>query len=187
MVNINLLPDKIRSAESLKIIVLVGACSLALPVLFWSGRYQGARADLAQVDSELKELRLELESPQLKQIVAEVEQFTKDQGDLDAKRSVVDTLRKKQVTLLRFLDMLPDIMPKNAKITVLTVTDGKGGKEVSLTCDFLGLDSIAAVYESLEASPQIDRVEMATAPSSKKGNGRNTMTAAFKFVLVDQP
>jgi hypothetical protein len=190
MVNINLVPEKIRSAENLRIIVMVGALSLVLPALFWGYRYQGKRSEEAQVEKDLSALQAELDSDALKTVVMEVEQFTKDQADLDSKRSVVDTLRKRQVMLLRLLDLLPDIMPGTARVRNLKVADSKGTKGVELTCDFLAVDGVATVYENLEASSMVANLELATntmQPTVDNATGRNVITASYKFVLQDQP
>jgi hypothetical protein len=188
MVNINLVPEKIRSAEALKVIVILGALSLSLPVLFWAMKYQGKRASLAAVDKEVDALNAELASPALKNIVASVEQFTKDQSDLDTKRSVVDLLRKRQVLLLRLLDALPDIIPGFGRVTSLVAADAKGAKKVTMTCEFTTLDAIAAVYENLEASPLVDRLEMVGAVETKKNAaGKPISTSTYSFNLQDLP
>src|SRR5882724_639498 len=150
MVNINLVPEKIRSAETLKVIVMLGVLSLAVPAAFWVMQYQAKRAKLASVEKQLQGLVDELNSPTLKNVVAEVEQFSKDQSNLDTKRSIVDQLRKRQILLLRLLDLLPDVIPPKSRISVLSVADEKGAKKVTLTCDFMTLDAIASAYENLE-------------------------------------
>ena len=187
MVNINLVPDKIRSADTLKIIVTIGVISLSLPIAFWAMKFQGKRAQLAVVKSQLADLNKELESPQLKQVVADVEQFTKDQSMLDTKRSIVDELRKRQVVLLRLLDLLPDVIPARARINSLAVIDEKGAKKVTMICDFTALDAIASAYENLEASPLVINLEMTTPlQSSSAGTGRGTLTATYVFSLQDK-
>ena len=188
MVNINLVPEKLRSAEALKLIVVLGCLSLTLPAAFWALRYQGKRAELAAVEHDLDSLNAELVSPQLKQVVADVEQFAKDQSDLDSKRSSVDKLRGRQVMILKLLDMLPDIVPRNARIKTMAVSDEKGAKKVDMAFDFAALESVAAVYENLEASPLVDKLELVSGPeSSKDASGRALVTAAFRFALLEQP
>jgi Tfp pilus assembly protein PilN len=187
MVNINLVPEKIRSAENLQVIVMIGALSLLLPVLYWGYRYQGKRAELASAKADLDALNAELSSPQLKQVVADVEQFTKDQAELDTKRSVVDQLRKRQVLLVKLLDLLPDIMPRESRVFTLKVTDVKAAKQVEMACEFRATDAVATVYENLEASPLVSALEMSNAMSTKVVGGRNVITATYKFMLQDTP
>lgn len=186
MVNINLVPDKIRSAETLKVIVMLGVVSLAIPVAFWAMKYQAKRAELASVEKDLQSLNEELNSEKLRQVVAEVEQFTRDQTNLDTKRSIVDQLRKRQVLLLRLLDLLPDVIPSKARISALTVIDEKGAKKVTMTCDFMTLDAVASTYENLEASPLVMNLDMTTPLQSKASStGRGTLTATYVFTLQE--
>jgi Tfp pilus assembly protein PilN len=190
MVNINLVPEKIRSTENLRLIVMVGAISLVLPALFWGYRYQGKRSELAQAEQEVKALNAELNSDALRNVVTEVEQFTKDQGDLTIKRSVVDQLRKRQVLLLKLLDMLPDIVPGTARIKRLAVTDVKGAKQVELGCDFNAKDGVATVYENLEASSLVGSLQLTTNPTVAAldpATGSNLITATYTFTLQDEP
>jgi len=188
MVNINLVPEKLRSAEALKLIVVLGCLSLTLPAAFWALRFQAKRAELAAVEHELDLLNAELVSPQLKQVVADVEQFAKDQSDLDSKRSNVDKLRGRQMMILKLLDMLPDIVPRKARIKTMVVSDEKGAKKVDLSFEFAAIESVAAVYENLEASPLVDKLELVSGPeAAKDGLGKSVVSAAFKFSLLEQP
>jgi hypothetical protein len=183
MVNINLVPEKIRSGETLKIIVLLGSVSLVLPVLFWGYRYQGERAKLSDVEKQLDAVNAELNSPQLREIVADVKKFSDDQAALAAKRSIVDSLRQRQVVILRFLDMVPDIIPADSKVNKLVVTDDKGNKKVEMTCSFLSEESVSSVYENLEASSLVGGLKMSDGPKSETVDGIPTLTAKFSFVL----
>jgi Tfp pilus assembly protein PilN len=186
MVNINLLPEKVRSAEILKIVVVLGLASLALPVVFWAYRYTQANAELAAVEKQIDSVNADLNSPQLKQVVAEVEQFSKNAADLDTKRSVVDTLRKKQVVLVRLMDVLPDLIPARAWLTRLDVKDNKGAKNASLEGNALSADVLAELYTNLEANPVVKNLKMDSSPMAGQANGHDVLTFRLSFDVGDQ-
>jgi Tfp pilus assembly protein PilN len=186
MVNINLLPEKVRSAEVLKIVVALGMLSLALPVVFWAWRYTQANAELAAVEKQIDSVNADLNSPQLKQVVAEVEQFSKNAADLDSKRSVVDTLRKKQVVLVRLMDVLPDLIPARACLSHLEVKDAKGVKGATLEGSALSADVLAELYTNLEANPVVKNLKMDSPPSASQANGHSVLTFKLSFEVGDQ-
>lgn len=183
MVNINLVPEKIRTGETLKILFVVGAISLVFPVLFWAGRYQQKNGDLAAKQAELAAVQAQLDSPHLKEVVAEVEQFAKDQADLDAKRSIVDELRKRQVIIPRFLDLLPDLFPGDGRVDNLVISDQKGVKHCVMTCDFLSLEGVATVYENLDSSNLVAKLSMSSGPKSAVVSSRNIIQVDYNFDL----
>ena len=187
LVQINLVPDKIRSGETLRVIVLVGVVSLFLPVLFWAYRYQAVRAERVAVEKELQGLKDELASPQLKQVVAEVEQFTRDEADLAAKRSVLDQLRKRQVMILRLLDLMPDLLPADSRLRSMNVTDAGATKHVELGVVNRTNDAVAEVYNNLESSSLIGKLQMTEGPSPVVVGGRNMVRATYTFDLQDVP
>jgi type IV pilus assembly protein PilN len=186
MVNINLLPEKVRAAETLKLVVIIGTLCLTLPLLFWTYRYIGDKAKLAAVEQKIEVVNSELNSPKLKQVVQEVEQFGRDRADLDAKRSVVDLLRKKQVTVLRFLDVLPDLVPKRAWLTKVELKDEKGSRKVFLEGMALSSEVVADLYANLEAHAVIKNPSMDAAPTQVLQRGKSIVNFKLSFAIEDQ-
>ena len=188
MVNINLLPEKVRAAEVLKIVVILGVLSLTLPVLFWAYRYAGAKAELAAVEKQIDDVNVQLNSPHLKQVVAEVEQFGKDRADLTSKRSVVDLLRQQQVTLVRFLDILPDLVPKRAWLTSVVVTpDAKGDtKKVVVMGSAMSAEVVADFYSNLQAQAAVHSPQMDTPPAVALYKGMSIVTFTLSFSIGDE-
>src|SRR5262245_7655516 len=119
IVQLNLLPEKVRAAEVLRRIVLIGAAAHLLLVGLVGWRVLAARARLAKVQAGIDAVMAELNSEKLRRTVEEVERFTREKGDLAAKRSQVDVLRKRQATLVRLLDTLPDLVPPTVFIKKL--------------------------------------------------------------------
>lgn len=186
MVNINLLPEKVRAAEALKLVVVVGSLCLTLPLLFWTYRYMGDKAELTSLEQKIDLVNIELNSPKLKQVVQEVEQFGRDRANLEAKRSVVDLLRKKQVALVRLLDVLPDLVPKRAWITKVDVQNEKGGRKAIVEGTALSAEVVADFYANLEAHVAIRNPAMDAAPIQVLSRGKTLVNFKMSFEIEDE-
>ncbi len=185
MININLVPEKVRAGEALKVIMLLGSLSLVIPLLFWSWRFVVAKAELSGVEEEIDKVVAELNSPQLKQVVEEVEQFTRDRANLDSKRSLVDALRKKQVVLVRMLDAIPDLLPRRAWLTKMEVKEEKGVRRVAMEGMSEVPEAVADFYVGLEAHPVVKKLAMDDPPKTDRYRGVDIVKFKLSFEVEE--
>lgn len=159
MIKLNLLPEKVRAAERLRLILLLGAAVYVLFLLGLALRWNSARAKVAAVELEVEAVNRALNAPELQQTVREVERFTKDKGEVSAKGSQVNELRKKQATLVRLLDALPDwTLDGQVWFIKVTVTEDKGAKQVVLDGAAVSRLAFARFYTNLESQPLVKKL-----------------------------
>lgn len=182
MVQLNLLPEKVRAAEALRKIILVGVAVYGVLALGLAWRFVAARSELALVQTGIDALRAELESDALKRTVAEVQRFTTEQADLKTKKSQVDVLRNRQVNLVRMFDTLPDLLPPTVHLTSLFVREEKG--EMRFVVEGLAgtPEAVADFYVQLESHGLVLKPSLDDAPKyvdNVAGLGRD----AYKFTM----
>ncbi|HXB98321.1 MAG TPA: hypothetical protein VNZ54_09720 [bacterium] len=159
MIKLNLLPEKVRAAALLRVIILVAAGVYVLGLLGLGFRYTQARARVDEVQREVDAVNAELNSPALLSTVQAVEKFTQDKQDEQAKASVVESYRRQQVVLSRLLDSLPDwTLSSQVWFDHLIVDAVKG--TVSLEGDAVDQLCFARFYTQLESQPLVSKLVM---------------------------
>ena len=163
MVAINLLPDKARRGELITAYI-AGGVALVLLVLggffAWS---MAVRSDADEVAKKTREVEKQLASPELRRIVQEVREFTEAQDNLKKQAEVLVDLRNRQASLVRVLDLLPDVLPAKATIRKLE-TEETGGKNpvTKITMNVMVLDRevVPQFIENLSNRPEIKNVNI---------------------------
>lgn len=167
MIKLNLLPEKVRAAELLQLILLGG---VGLYLLFLVGlglRWNSARARVAVVEREVQAVYEALNAPELQQTVKEVERFTKDKSEVSSKASQVNELRKKQATVVRLVDALPDwTMGGQIWFTRVDLREDKGSKAVTLEGGAMSNLAFARFYTQLEGQPLVRKLALDAAPTA---------------------
>src|SRR5262245_29901003 len=108
MIKLNLLPAKVRAAELMRLVVLVGVAVYAFFLLILAWRWVAAHSKVSAMERARDEVRAQLNAPELTEAVQAVERFTKDEKEKNDKASIVNALRKKQVALVNLMDQVPD-------------------------------------------------------------------------------
>jgi|GEM_PF-3028035 hypothetical protein len=159
MIKLNLLPEKVRAAALMRVIILVAGGVYIIGLLGLGFRYTQARARLDEVQREVDAVNAELNSPALLSTVQAVEKFTQDKTDEQAKASVVESYRRQQVVLSRLLDALPDwTMNSQVWFDHLLVDAAKG--TVTLEGGAVDALSFARFYTLLESQPLVVKLTM---------------------------
>lgn len=186
MIRLNLLPEKVRSAERLKLIVIVGVGVYAVGLLFLGWGWMRAGAKVDKVKAESAAIEAKLNAPELREAVEAVNQFTKDQNEMKEKASIVNTVRKRQVTLVRLLDQLPDWTQDGTVWVVrLEVKDGRGGREVGLEGHATSPLAFARFFTNLEAQPLVQSLKLTGPPTPVPENGQSVITFTVTFTLAE--
>ena len=181
MIKLNLLPEKVRAGERLQLILLLGAALYVVFMLGLAVRWNAARARVAVVEREVEAVNAALNAPELQQTVAEVARFTKDKGEVSAKASQVNELRKRQATLVRLVDTLPDwTLGGQIWFTRVDVRDDRGGKTVALEGAAVSNEAFARFYSQMESQPLVKKLVLESA-QALPGIDRGQKTAHFKL------
>lgn len=188
MIKLNLLPEKVRSAERMRLVVLLGAIVYAVGMLALGWSWMAARAKVAEVQVQIDSVTAQLNAPELREAVQAVERFTKDEKEKNDKASVVNSLRKRQVVLLRMLDAVPDWM-MNGQVWVdrLEVLMEKGERKVNLDGQAVSPLVFASFYTNLESQPLVKKMSLVSAPSSTTERGKAVVRFKVSFTLEELP
>ena len=185
MVKLNLLPSKVRSAELLRLVALVGVVVYALVAGLIGWRVLIASRGLAEVAVQVAKVDAELKP--LKVIADEVKKLTDEKSEQDSKKARLVELTKRQAYLVRLLDLLPDfVQGGQVWLTTLDQTVEKGsGRRVSLEGRSLSMEAWADFYANLEAQSLVDGLKIDNPPMLGKDGTKQYFAFKVSFVLKD--
>jgi Tfp pilus assembly protein PilN len=182
MIKLNLLPSKVRAAEALRLILILGVVVYVVAAVGVAMRWTQAKARVAAAQLEVDAVNAELNAPNLISTVQAVEKFTKDKADEQAKASVVNTYRKQQVALLRLLDALPDWTSAGDVWLEKITADNNSGK-VTLEGAAMGSLAFARFYGMLENQALVKGLKMPDKSTVKAVRGINAYGFKLEFTL----
>ncbi len=185
MVQINLVPEKVRAADTLRVVVLLGSLALLLPLGFWGWRFVALNTKLASVDAEIIELQKELDKPELVKIVKLVDQFAKNESDLKVKLSLVEILRARQIVLLRVLDLVPDAMQPQAWLSKIEMKEDMGAKKALFEGFAISPEVMATIFSALENHPVVKGLKMVQSPKVRLQREREAVEYKFSFNIEE--
>ncbi len=184
MVKLNLLPAKVRAAEILRLAVIAAlAVYLVLfGILAW--RFAVAKQALAAVNTKIEKVEAELRPLQV--IADEVKKLSAEKNEQEAKKSKLGELTRRQIYLVRALDLLPDLM-QGGQIWVNNfdqVVD-KNTRRITLEGRAISAEAWADFYDNLEAQNLISDLKIDVPLNNTTENGRVVSTFKVSFILKD--
>jgi len=186
MIELNLLPAKVRAAETLRLIIIVAcffyaAAALALGYLWSQGHMQ-----LVAAERETARVQAELDAPDLQDAVKAVQHFSDDMASVKAKASVVNQFRKDQGTLVRLLDTLPD-WTQNGQVWFSTVESKgeKGHKMVSLVGNTTSRALFAKFYGFMESQALVKNLALDAPPAPTTVHNSQVLQFRLSFSIED--
>jgi len=186
MIKLNLLPQKVRDGERLQLVIIVGVIVYAAGIMLLAWRWGAAKHRVSLMDDEIAEVQRQLDAPELKEAVQAVDRFTKDEKEKSDKASVVNALRKKQVTLLRLLDSMPDwMMDGQVWIQNLEVTVNGADRRVVMDGEAISPLAFAHFYTNLENQPIVKKIAVEAAPVLKPDMGKSVLSFKISFALEE--
>lgn len=186
MIKLNLLPEKVRAAERMQLILLLGAGVYVLGLLMLAWSWVAANNRVARVQARIDAVMAELNAPELRETVQAVDRFTKDEKEKNDKASVVNSLRKRQVTLLRLLDALPDwMMNGQVWLQTLEVKMEKGERRVTVEGQAVSTLIFAHFFTNLESQPIVKAIKLDEAPRPATVRGRSAVRFRVSFALEE--
>jgi Tfp pilus assembly protein PilN len=165
VVKLNLLPAKVREAELLRLVFILGIAVYILAVGLLGWRYTVSVGVRSGVEAKISKVEAELVP--LKAIADEVRKLTDEKTEQDAKKAKLGELAKRQAYLVRLLDALPDFMQGGQVwLTILDQTVEKGGaRRISLEGNAASIEAWADFYNSLESQSLVSDLKIDTSPS----------------------
>jgi Tfp pilus assembly protein PilN len=188
MIKLNLLPEKVRAGETLKLIILAGVAVYVLGLLLLGWRWMAANAKVNAVKAEAAAIQAKLDAPELREAVEAVDRFTKDQKEVKDKASVVNILRKRQVGLLRLLDQLPDwMLGGQVWLQSLEVSPEKNDRKVTIQGRAVSASAFALFFTNLEAQPIVTKMTLVAPPRLLNELGQKVHSFTVSFILEELP
>jgi Tfp pilus assembly protein PilN len=186
MIKLNLLPEKVRAAERLQLILLIGGAVYLVGLLLLGWAWASAKGRVAEAQVKVDAVTAALNAPELREAVQAVDRFTKDEKEKNDKASIVNNLRKRQVTLLRMLDALPDwSMNGQVWFQSLEVKMERGERRVMLEGHASTPLVFAHFFTNLESQPIVTKIKIEDVPRREDQMGRSVTRFRVSFALED--
>jgi hypothetical protein len=192
MIQLNLLPPKVREAELLRKILIVAGLAYAVAGgwVAWQWTLNEAKVRMAQ--RAVDRVQAQLNSPELQVAVQAVQKFADDMAAVKAKASVVDQYRKQQVSLLRLLDAVPDwTMNGQVWFQILTAplspNSGPAGRPVELTGATLSRTFFVKYYDFMQGQPLVNNLSLDGPPTGASIHNTQVVTFRLGFTVPDLP
>ncbi len=187
MVRLNLVPEKVRAAAALFVVMMLGVAVYAVVALIAGWYFVVLQGNLTKVNKQVADVRIELSSPALQETVKEVAKFRAQETELKIKSEQVNVLRKRQVYLARLLDVIPDLLPPRVWLTRIDQSDdGKGGRRVLLEGFAAGPESLGEFISNLESNGLVTKLRMDDSPTKAIQFFRDVVKYRLSFVFEEQ-
>ncbi|HTB21672.1 MAG TPA: hypothetical protein VK914_03085 [bacterium] len=192
MIQLNLLPPKVREAELLRKILIVAAVAYAIGGAWvaWQWTLNEAKVKLAQ--RAVERVQAQLNSPELQVAVQAVQKFADDMAAVKAKASVVNEYRKQQVSLLRLLDAVPD-WTMNGQVWFLILSApvspsrGPAGRTVELTGATLSRSFFVKYFDFMQGQPLVNNLSLDSPPAAVFIHNTQVVQFRLGFTVPDLP
>jgi Tfp pilus assembly protein PilN len=113
--------------------------------------YRQDLGELHAVQRQRAAIDVEKNSAELKKIVADVEEFAKQDKNFQDQLANLNRFRAKQIFYVHLLDMLPDLVPENAYLTEISEANAKGAIQVTVKGNAMTADDVSKFYIALES------------------------------------
>jgi Tfp pilus assembly protein PilN len=186
MININLLPEKIRSAELLRVSIGLAAAAVLMVAVGIGYVFFQKQAQLSEVKKQISVVQAEMDSGELKAMVQAVEEFAQQKKLLEDRQASIDKFRQSQVYWVSLLDLLPDVMPEQVWIQSLSLAgEEKGKKKIEIKARGLTQQDAARFYSNIEGLQGASEIKLGDwKAESVDGIWAVTMTFSFFFESV---
>ncbi len=186
MIQLNLLPAKVRNAQRMRTVLLAAGIVYGVAALVLGWQWGRAKARLARAERETARVQAQLDSPELQEAVKAVQKFADGMAAMKAKASVVNSLRAQQVPLLRVLDLLPDwTLDGQVWFNEIVASDAAGRENITLSASALSRVLFARYFDFLDGQPLVLGLALQTAPSDAMVYGIKSVQFKLTFAVED--
>jgi type IV pilus assembly protein PilN len=187
MIEINLIPQKLKKQKQVQFVFMAGAAGAGMiiaamiAVLFLQYR------QIAEIDSRIK--RIDAESGSLKDKIDEVKQFRAKDDTFARKKGIVDKLLAVQAFWPELLDRVGSMLLPDMWLTELNqVSEKDTGVEIHIEGEAMTKVMIADFIKRLNESPYVADIKTASisdAPQSDKGMTFASFSINFTYKKTD--
>jgi Tfp pilus assembly protein PilN len=165
MVKLNLLPAKVREAELLRLVLILGVGVYIIAVALMAWRYTVSVGVRSEVEAQIRKVDADLLP--LKAIADEVKKLSDEKTEQDAKKAKLGELAKRQAYLVRLMDALPDFMPTGSQVwlTLLDQTVEKGNRRIIIEGNAVSVEAWADFYNNLESQSLVGELKIESSPA----------------------
>lgn len=166
MIRINLLPVRVSRAREAAIrqLVAAGMGFLALVVVLFAF-YSMLTSDLEEATDRNNQLAADIERQ--KQVIGQVEEFTKKKEALEKKLAIIETLKRQKTGPVHMLDEIATNIPEKCWLTSVSELNRK----VTVTGIAINNEVIADLISKLEKSGYFDDVYLVSTQQKEDKEG----------------
>ncbi len=184
MIKINLLPPEVlkKQAENrvvvlislgMTLILVIATCVLILRIT----TDKILSAEITKLESEVK---------QYQTAVDEVKKLKSITATLEAKKNLIENLKKKSLMYPKFMEKILSLLPPQIWFTSFDSQSKPDGFTVSLLCSSYDNFAIADFIYNLENSSEFSNIELGNITSSITGSGLEIYSFQLKFEYKPQ-
>jgi Tfp pilus assembly protein PilN len=141
MIEINLLPAKVKKAKKMQVFYLAGIFAGFLVLAFFVGIIVVKNSQIKEIDRKIKSI--DAESATLQDKITEVKKFNLMEDSLKSKRKITVSLLEEQAVWIRLLDMIAENIYPDMWLTDVA---HDRVKETGIIIRISGLSSSRAVF-----------------------------------------
>ncbi len=154
MIEINLIPQKLKKAKQMQLLVMGGVVIAGAIVAGLAGILIMQTKQMADIDSQIK--RIDAESSSLQDKIAEVKKYDAADAAFKVKMAIVERLLKDQSFWPEFMDQLSALMLPDMWLTAITQgKDKDDGVIIQVTGRALSKVIVADFIKRLEECPKV--------------------------------
>jgi Tfp pilus assembly protein PilN len=186
MIEINLIPEKIKKQKQLQLVYAAGVAVGIVVVSALIGFYIMQKKQIANIDLEIK--KIDAESASLTDKIAEVKKYQALKDVYDKKKGVLDKLLVRQAVWMRILDRVGEMVYPDMWLTELGQDKTKeDGIQLNLTGYAPSRSMVADFIKRLEESPDISDISAVRIDEEEKYNtGWVVFQVNFIFKTVEK-
>jgi Tfp pilus assembly protein PilN len=179
MIEINLVPQKLKKAKRLQLAYFAGIGAAVILIAVMLGVYFIQVQKNAALDRDIK--MVEAESASLTDKIAEVKKFNAMEDNYNKKKKIVDSLMYEQSFWARFLDSAGEmILPDMWYTKIEQMKDRDDGVVVNITGNALSKIIVADFIKRLEESKDVAEIKTARISDVTDVTSKSALITGFE-------
>jgi Tfp pilus assembly protein PilN len=182
MIEINLIPQKLKKQKQVQVVLMAGVALAVLVVVALAAVVSWQYQRIADKESEIK--RIDAESASLKDKIEEVKQFRAKEDIFAKKKAIIDKLLKDQAFWPELLDRVSDMILPDMWLTEMSQSKEKDeGVIIHLAGNAMSKVLVADFLKRLEESPYVTDIKAAKI-SDVTDTGSTSTFASFEITFL---
>jgi Tfp pilus assembly protein PilN len=180
MIEINLLPAKLKKAKQMQVYYVYAGLAGSVIVIIALSMLWMQQQKIAEVDKEIR--RIDAQSEALKDKIAMVQQFRSMEETYTKKKEIVDKLLIEQSVWTEALDRIGAMLPQDVWLLVLAETKAKEeGNQIQVDGFAVSRSIVADFVKEIEKSGAADEVKVVNMVEERRNN-RDVVKFVISFL-----